>query len=160
MSKRKSSARHKSKPSPAVEDRRVVCAAPALAVQRRIAWLVGAMLLINILVPLRWYVGLAEDERFCWRMFSSNSLQRSQVAVWETIEKNGRAVERKVSFPTIVQPAWAKFFYKYHQPALIRRLLSEHCRQTPAQSVRFQRTGIWSDGSPVEPFVLTHRCAE
>ncbi|MCH8840697.1 MAG: hypothetical protein IH831_08495 [Planctomycetes bacterium] len=163
MSKRKkrTSGQFWAKPRSVVasDDRPVLNTPPAGKSRRRVRWFIGVFLLVNLLAPLKWYLGQAVgadvDERFAWRMFSSNSLQRCQVKLWETIVVDGQTVERSVSLETIVQPAWAKFLLRYHQPALVRHLLREHCRQTEARSVGFQRTGTWSDGSPVAPYVLT-----
>ena len=166
MGKRKKQSAGQSRarsPSPAASGDRPVLGLPTeAATRRRVRWFIGAFLLVNLLAPLKWYLGQAVgadvDERFAWRMFSSNSLQRCQVKLWETIAVDGQTVERSVPLETIVPPSWAKFLLRYHQPTLVRHLLREHCRQTEARSTRFQRTGIWSDGSPIEPYVLTINC--
>lgn len=126
--------------------------------RQRIRWFIVAFLLVNLLVPLKWYLGLAfdadVDERFAWRMFSSNSMQRCQVEVREALDVDGQIVERPVPLETIISPAWAKFLAMYHQPTLVRHLLCEHCQKTDARSAGFRRTGTWSDGSPLEPYLL------
>lgn len=140
------------------DDRPVLDHPPGASERPRIRWFIGAFLLVNLLVPLKWYLGQAVgadvDERFTWRMFSSNSLQRSRVKLWETIDVDGQTVEQSLPLETIVPPSWAKFLTRYHQPTLVRHLLSKHCRKTEAQSAGLRRTGTWSDGSPVEPYVM------
>jgi len=156
----RSKRKNKLRRQPSAPARSVLNQAPLGSERRRVLWFIALFLVANMLIPLRWYAGLAEDERFSWRMFSSNSLQRTRIRLWETVLVDGEPVERRLSMPTIVQPAWSDFLFKYHQPELVRKLLANHCRQTNAISVRFLRTGIWSDGSPVEPYALTLNCSE
>jgi len=110
-----------------------------------VRWFIGALLLVNLLAPLKWYLGRAVgadvDERFAWRMFSADSLQRCQVELWETLAVDGQVVRRPLPLETIVQPSWTKILYSYHQPMLVEHLLREHCRLTEAESVEYRRTG-------------------
>jgi len=144
------------------EDRHLLNGPPEGSQRTRVRYFIGLFLLVNLLTPLKWYVGQSVgadvDERFCWRMFSSDSMQRCQVEVRETVVDGDQTVERLVPLETIVPPAWAKFLNRYHQPALVKHLLAEHCRQTDALSVSYERSGTWSDGSSFEPYALTIEC--
>ena len=163
MSKR----RQKSPRSDAVssfrEDLPVLTAAPAGKARSRAVALACLILGINALLPSRWYlgnaIGLETDERFSWRMFSANSLQRTQISVSEVALANGKKVERPVPLSSIVQPGWAEFLQNYHQGAVARKLCERHCRLTEAMEVRYRRTAAWSDGSSAEPWTIVVRCA-
>jgi hypothetical protein len=162
MSKKNRQATQRTSTSHAADVRPLLHGPPDAATRRWIRWFIGAFLLVNLLAPLKWYLGQAigadVDERFAWRMFSSNSMQRCQVELWETIAVKGQVVRRPVPLETVMQPAWAKILYTFHQPALVARILRNHCRQTEAQSVELLRTGNWPDGSPVEPFIMRVVC--
>lgn len=164
MSKRNKRSSRRVRAKTIDEDRPVLAGPPEGKARRRARWFIGVFLLVNLLAPLKWYLGQAigadVDERFAWRMFSSNSMQRCQVELWETIAVDGQVVRRRIPLETVMQPAWAKILYNYHQPALVERILRNHCRQTDAQSVEFRRTGTWPDGSPVQPFVMQVMCDE
>ena len=47
---------------------------------------VSIYLLVQIWFPLRYYIGMAEDERFAWRMFSSIKMADRIVTVNEVME--------------------------------------------------------------------------
>ncbi len=162
MSKRKKRTNQKVRAKAAAEDRPVLGGPPEGATRWWERWIIGVFLLVNLLAPLKWYLGRAigadVDERFAWRMFSSDSMQRCQVELWESIAEDGQVVRRRIPLETVMQPAWAKILYNYHQLTLVTRILRNHCRQTEAQSVELVRTGIWPDGSPVEPFVMRVVC--
>jgi len=145
-------------------ERPLIAAPPEGSVRRRTEWFILLFLIVHLLIPLRWYVGRSVgaevDERFCWRMFSAVSMQRCQISLWETVESEGQLRERPLPFPTIVSPAWNEHLIKYHQPAVVEKLLREHCRKTSARKVLYHRVGTWSDGSPVEVYQRTVQCRE
>lgn len=162
MGKRSKQSPHRRRAIPAATDRLVLNGPPEGTTRKHVRWFIGAFLLANVLLPLKWYLGQAVgadvDERFAWRMFSSHSMQRTKVELWETIEDDGTLVRRAVPLETIMQPSWAEILYKYHQPALVSAILQNHCRLTNAKSVEFRRTGTWPDGSTVKPLVVRIAC--
>lgn len=118
-----------------------------------------AFLVVQAVIPLRWYWGGPErEERFSWRMFSTVSRQICQVEIFETVEIDGELVERSIPSAQLVQISWNNFLFGYHQPAIIRNLLRWHCERAPIKSVRYERTGKWPDGTPIEPYRLTLQC--
>lgn len=162
MSKRKRPVNRPPRTIATKDPRPVLLGPPNEASRRPVRWLIIAFLVINLVLPLRWYlgrsVGAEVDERFAWRMFSADSLQRVEIEFWETVAVDGRSERRRVPLETIMQPGWAKVLQAYHQPALVAKFLERHCSFTAAQSVEFRRTGVWSDGSPVAPVVVKLEC--
>ncbi len=124
--------------------------------RQRVLCFVAVFLVVNLVIPLRWYFGWGDDERFCWRMFSSNSLQRVSLSMRETVD----GAERRVPAETVMQPAWNEFLHKYRQPAAFRGMLERHCALTEAGSARMLRTGTWSDGSTIEAEVFRYTTGE
>ena len=118
MSKRKRKAADTRAASALQTSERPVLNKPPIGPERvRVRWFIWGFLLLNVLVPLKWYVGLDAgwdvDERFCWRMFSAFSMRRTEISLWETVDRNGQLVRRPLSLPTIMQPAWAKVLQSY-----------------------------------------------
>lgn len=140
----------------------VLTPAPVGKARRRAGALTLILLSVNVLLPLRWYLGnplgLETDERFSWRMFSANSLQRAQIDVSEVTTANGRKFQRRVPLSSIVQPGWSEFLHHYHQAKVARALCERHCRLTDASEVHYLRTARWSDGTQAEPWKIVIRC--
>ena len=118
-----------------------------------------SFILFQVLVPLRYYFGGAEaDERFSWRMFSSVGMRCCSVSAYETIEQNGRYVERPLPLETILQLYWVNQFRGYHQPDLVKRFMHLRCRQAAIREVRYERSCSAPDGSPVAPYRVVMDC--
>lgn len=136
---------------------RPLCPGPVGRARRGASGFIVVFLLIQVLVPLRYYLA-GTDERFCWRMFSSVSRQRCRVSVYETVDVDGEPVERRVPLRSLVQVAWHQFLIRYHQPDLVRKMLRWQCGQRAVRRFRYQRIGYWPDGTPIATFRLMVGC--
>ena len=115
--------------------------------------------LFQVLVPLRYYLGGPEaDERFSWRMFSSFGKQSCSVSAYETIEQDGRYVERPLPLETLLHRNWINQFRGYFQPDLVRRFMHLRCGQAAIREVRYERTCSATDGTPVAPYRVSMDC--
>jgi len=121
--------------------------------------LIVLFLLYQSIMPLWYYLGGEEpDERFSWRMFSSVRRRICQVAVYETVEQDGRLVEKPLELETQLPLYWVELFRYNHQPDLFRKFLKRRCEQAAILKVRFERTCSETDGSPADPYSMVLDC--
>ena len=146
-------------PSPAPESGPPVVAAPA----GRKSWLVSAFvlgfLLYQLITPLRYYLGGGgSDERFSWRMFSSVHMRECQVSLYETVEREGRQLERFVPLESILQAVWIKRLRR-DQPAVTENFLHWRCRQPGVTQLRYEMRCTTPDGTqlPVKRLIVDCR---
>jgi hypothetical protein len=118
---------------------------------------IAVFLLCQLLLPLRYYLGADQsDERFSWRMFSvdhmqkSNELARAQIQVTETLEREGRQVERRLPIQSLLSQAWIVSLMRHRTP-VVERLLEWRCEQTEAHKVRIDVTFIATDEGQMPP---------
>jgi hypothetical protein len=112
-------------------------------------------LLIQLLVPLRCYLGGQTDERFCWRMFSSVVQRDCRVEVNETIQEGGRSFVRPVRVSSVL-PTWSDFFHDY--PVVVKQFMHWSCDLAGAQVVHYRCRCTRVDGSAAAPVEFTINC--
>ncbi len=128
--------------------------APTKSSRRRGAGLlVAGFLLLQLCVPLRYYLGAdAADERFSWRMFSSYSrsvrrdLPNRQLIVFESVEKDGTVTENRVPLRSLLTKRWIKFAMRERAEVIRKLLIWRHSRPN-VRSVRLDLTRFEEDGS-------------
>ena len=94
---------------------------------RRPRWIsvfIIIFLSIQILLPLRYYLGgSAPDERFCWRMFSTQQLTlETDDYQLRVLERSGNRMQELNLSATISRP-WIRFL-EYGFPRVIERFLA------------------------------------
>jgi hypothetical protein len=116
----------------------------------RVTLLIVALLLIQVLVPLRYYLGLSggDDERFSWRMFSTVRLQKCDASVSEVRE--GSDVPQRVSLKPILQVAWISILQRF-RPTVVDRFMRFRCQTEGVTKVIYDRTCVAPDGQSLPP---------
>lgn len=115
---------------------------------------IGAVLLLQILVPLSYYVsGRSYDERFSWRMFSTLRLRDCKV---EVIEQPGA---RQVHIERDVHIAWLRLLERM-RTGVVEAYLRRRCQNSDAQRVDFVCTCKDTDGRSLAPYERSMRCTE
>lgn len=123
---------------------------------RRIArdGLIGAFLLFQMAMPLRYYLGGGgADERFSWRMFSSVRMQQCHVQVRETAAGAGRTVDLGHD----LQVAWVGMLER-DRPDVVRKFLARRCQEPEVSRAHYERTCRNTDGSTPPPDALDMDC--
>lgn len=117
--------------------------------------LIAAFLLLQLALPLRYYLGGGGyDERFSWRMFSTLRMQQCKVKVRETIGDDTRAVDLQKA----LQIAWIGMLERYRRP-VVDKLLARRCAAEGAREVHYERRCVDTDGSALPTTHVRMDCA-
>ncbi len=116
---------------------------------------IALFLLLQLLLPLRYYLGGETDERFCWRMFSSVVQRDCRVDVVETVQQRGASFVRAVPV-SLVLPTWSEFLHRH--PVVVGQFLHWRCAQADVQAVRYRGRCTRVDGSAAPPVELSIDC--
>lgn len=104
--------------------------------QKWIALGAAAFLIVQALIPLRYYLSQpTSDERFAWRMFSTTVRKDCHATLYQTIEFDGRQVEEQV--PPIMLAPWQTMLNR-NRPAAVEKIMKACCLATGVVSVRFR----------------------
>lgn len=126
--------------------------------RRRLPWIAAgaiAIVLVQALVPLRYYLGDdAYDERFSWRMFSAVRMHRCDLRASETV--NGH--ERPVRLMQTIHVAWVTTLER-NREAVMQRYLRWRCTQNGVERARLVNRCVSPDGREVDPIVREIDCA-
>jgi hypothetical protein len=130
------------------------------ASRTRALWLIAGFLLLQLAIPLRYYLGDdIYDERFAWRMFSQVRVQECGAEVTE----DGRRLTvlgRDPSDPGILPAPWQALLSR-NRPAVVHRFLSWRCENAPegTGSVRVTTTCTDTHDAVLPPIVREIDCA-
>ncbi len=116
----------------------------------RINLLIVALLLMQLLIPLRYYLGFSggDDERLSWRMFSTVRLQKCEVVVSEV--RADSDIPQRVNLKPILQVAWISVLQRF-RPAVVDRFMRFRCESEGVKKVIYDRTCVAPDGKSVPP---------
>jgi hypothetical protein len=132
---------------------------PSPARRRRLGALIAVYLLVQLGLPLRYYLSEARgDERFAWRMFSALRFQTCSLSLVERIRDGGREKSRTADPHRLVHDGWTRELEK-DLPIVVDRFLARRCAADPrVVEVSLGRSCHGPDGAlvPTEPRVL--RC--
>jgi hypothetical protein len=121
--------------------------------------LIAAVLLYEIVMPLRYYLGGGgSDERFSWRMFSTVRMQKCSVVVDETAELDGTKQLRPVDLHQALQIAWIGMLER-NRPPVVDKLLQRRCEDKQVREAHYHRTCTDTDGTSLPPLEITRDCA-
>lgn len=116
---------------------------------------VAVVLVVQALVPLRYYLGDdAYDERFSWRMFSAVRMHRCALTAYET--RGG--VEQPVSLHTQVQAGWVTTLER-NREAVVERYLRWRCEAEGLSAARLENRCTSPEGRSVPPVLRAIDCA-
>lgn len=135
-------------------------ALPAGTARTRSLALLALFALVQIAIPLRYYLGGdLYDERFAWRMFSAVRVQECDVAVSET--RGGREVALR---PMTFLPAPWVGLLERSRPAVVRGFLDWRCTsgltsdEGAPDAVSVRSACIDASGDPLPDVVRTLSC--
>lgn len=114
---------------------------------------IGAFVLLQIALPLRYYLAPSTDERFAWRMFSSRRLERCRytlVADGEPIDVNRHLGVGPFTVDTLPRG----------EPDVVVGLMRWWCRRGDAIEVRYENACLRPDGEVPPPRRASLRCAD
>jgi hypothetical protein len=102
-------------------------------VPRRPSLLLGAYLALQLLIPLRYYLGFSSprDERFAWRMFSILRLEKCGAGMTEEVRDGGTVRARNASLESLLPQRWLEEVRSGWDP-VIERVLERQCRADPS----------------------------
>lgn len=116
----------------------------------------GAGLLVQALIPLRYYFGSDPyDERFAWRMFSNVRVYRCDLGAFET--RSG--YERPVSLMQTIHVGWGSLLRR-NRPAVMDAYLEWRCEQEGVTAARLLNRCVSPAGEAVPDVVRRIDCAD
>ncbi len=132
--------------------------APVYPERRWLAWIAAgalAAILVQALVPLRYYLGDdVYDERFSWRMFSAVRMHECDLRASETV----RGAERPVRLMQTIHAGWVTTLQRNREAAMTR-YLRWRCAQEGVESARLVNRCVSPEGRSVPPIVRAIDCA-
>jgi len=130
----------------------------ATRTRSRINVLIAVILLLQLVIPLRYYLGVAggDDERFSWRMFSTVRLQRCELAMSELRE--GSDLPQPLALKPILQVAWISILQRL-RPSVVDGFLRFRCDTDGVTKVFYERQCVGPDGAALPPNKLEIECA-
>lgn len=106
---------------------------PAGRRRERARWLVVGFLLLQLVIPLRYYLGDDDyDERFSWRMFSAVRVIECRTVVHETVGDPPRP--RPLRLMATIHEAWIETL-KRNREEVIRAFLKRRCDEEDVHEV-------------------------
>lgn len=127
------------------------------ALPRRALWIAAsalALVLVQALVPLRYYLGDdAYDERFSWRMFSAVRMHSCSLAAFET----RAGIEQRVSLRSTIQEAWITTLER-NREAVSEQYLEWRCEESGVTAARLENRCRTPEGRDVPPIVRAIDC--
>lgn len=98
----------------------------------------AAFLIVQTLLPLRYYLNLpTTDERFAWRMFSTTVRKDCVATLYQTVEYDGRLVEEQI--PPIMLTPWQTLLNR-QRPSAVEKIMRACCIAPGVVSVRYRLT--------------------
>lgn len=123
--------------------------------RRRVSVLIGALLALQLVVPLRYYLGEDPyDERFSWRMFSAVRVVSCQTQV---VEGTTEGTRRAVPLMRTIHEAWVNHL-KRNREGVIRAFLSRRCEEDAVDDVVLQNQCVDAEGNGLPPIVWRIEC--
>lgn len=124
--------------------------------RRRVVWFVRALLLVQMIVPLTYYLGADEDpydERFAWRMFSAVRLHSCDTTAIETTADGPRSIP----LPQTLHQAWVHHLQRNRRDVVLA-FLDARCEVEGVTKVEVRNDCTAPDGTALEPQVYTLDC--
>ncbi|MCA9600519.1 MAG: hypothetical protein R3A78_08735 [Polyangiales bacterium] len=116
---------------------------------------IAVVLALQVLVPLRYYVGSDPyDERFSWRMFSTVRVARCSS---ETLETSATG-ERTVNLSNSIHEAWIANLRR-NRDRVARAVLRRRCDAEGVSSVRIHNRCTGPDGEAMPDMEWRRECA-
>jgi hypothetical protein len=120
--------------------------------------LASVALLVQLLVPMTYYVGEASaDERFAWRMFSSRRAETCTVDAWETRSEAGEGKTSRLRLSALIHRAWIHGLSR-RRPAIVARYFQWRCESEAVTSLRLVRHCRSATGEALPDDAIEHRC--
>ena len=128
--------------------------APSGRQQKLVLIFISVIMLGHILVPLSFYLGWRDDERFSWRMFSSYRLQSCELHIEGRLNDDNGLVR----LDDYLEDSWLRVMRAFHQPALYDSMLPWLCTRVSASEIEVTRSCKWPAGNPAPDWQITHQC--
>jgi len=116
---------------------------------RWVGLFIAGYLLIQVLLPLRYYFGKSADERFAWRMFSYEGMHRCKPSAWEVVEQDGRRTVKRLELGAML------FSLRLEQkrPEVVAKFMRWRCEQPGVVQVRVMFRCTTPGGERLDPTV-------
>lgn len=122
--------------------------------------LVAAFLVFQLLTPLRYYLNApTPDERFAWRMFSTQHMTRCHATLHQVLDVDGRQFEEVVP-PMVVAP-WQRMLNR-NRPDVVRQVMRQLSERPNVIAVRFTLDcrNVEGEEMPLQAWLLDARTGE
>ena len=122
--------------------------------------IIALVLICQLALPLRYYLGPDQtDERFAWRMFSSDfmSHKRCKNMMLEQVVEGEHLTVRRVPIKSLVPRIWFHPLGRFQRP-IVDKLLRWRCDQGGVLGIRYGRTCPAIDGGEPQSVGLEISC--
>ena len=110
--------------------------------------LIAIYLAVQLLLPLRYYSGVSQDDpRFSWRMFSSTGQQHCLANAYEIIRQDGKLLERPLQLDSVLPRSWLHILKTSHQQKVVEEFLVWYCQRPGVVQVRYESDCTLADGT-------------
>lgn len=119
-------------------------------------------LIFQIILPASYYFGIRKniyDERFSWRMFSSNKLQLCNIEIKEhLVNSDGKSTKRESEIKNKLDEIWLEIL-THNVTEVAHKLLRKHCNTNPwITEVSFKRRCRTASGKFFDPDKIILNC--
>lgn len=126
--------------------------------RRRARWLFLAFLIVQLVVPLTYYLRSDPyDERFAWRMFSNVRLHGCRTAVSERVRDGERVDARQINLHRTLEVRWSRLLSR-NRVDVIEGFLEWRCLEEERVEVTLVNTCTTPAGEALTPQRYSRDC--
>lgn len=134
----------------------------------RASWWLWGLVALQVAIPASYYLVRVDrdDERFAWRMFSSQRVERCRVAARESVSvpaSRGQLAAtteraRDVDVKRALHASWQRSLER-GRSSVVEHFLASRCRQNEVRSALLDRRCMAASGELLPPRVYRYDCA-
>lgn len=123
-----------------------------------IRWVVALALAVQLAVPATYYLGTnPADERFAWRMFSTQRAEVCRITATEERTQQGATRRFRLRLSSVLHQGWVNGLRR-RRPDIMRRFFDLRCATQGVQGVQLVRSCRDATGKALPPDPIAHRC--
>lgn len=140
-------------------EQRALAPAPEGERKKRVRLGIAAFLVVQLVMPLRYYLGDDEyDERFAWRMFSAIRVVECQTSATEELDREHGDAVRPIDLDRVIHPAWINNIRR-NRYDVIEAFLARRCEEEGVARVEIANQCVAADGTARDPLKWTRECS-
>jgi len=122
---------------------------PAPSRRKFVVAFIAVFVSVQLLLPLRYYLqAQTPDERFAWRMFSSQGQRHCDAMLFDVVMRDGRLIEQQVYRGQYDN--WMNSL-REQRPSVVVKVLRWRCGQPDIAAAKLTLRCTDTDGRPLPP---------